>query len=528
MSENYVKKYDVGQIKLDLPYANYIHELPLLSFGDVQHTMDLSLVFNEERRKAGDNPFNIAEGFKLNVQKRVVVGNGVTIKFEEGNGKYVDLISVSDFYTFDDETQRVLRLTSFGYEVEYPDFSKETFNDDGYIIGAYSKYDKINPLITYEYANGKLTSINYKGEIISLGYDTSNKLSLITYAGKTITFTYVGYHLIVTHYSGVDYNYSATNGQFSIYSANEGEGSSDPCSRRWMCTKTTNSITIDKSVAGTTIDSTTYDFLSFDGDKITLLDISDKNGVKTRVHFKDNKLLYSYETGLPNNGFLNDKYCGNVNVQSVFNNKSGIYSKLIQKPNSGTSMSEIDQMSEFGWTASLSSTEEYDGIYILSGWIKSNEDNDSDTIEMIIGRNIDDIVLGYYLPKPPANEWTYFAVGVPYNFDTICAYFKKYNTNIETKDFRITFQQSFVNDTTCIDELVYEEDVLVVEDTNGNSIKYLSLAKDCQFCNSNTIIDGNLTVRDVLQYKINQKFQYLHQLIFQHHYRYHNKRPLIY
>ena len=43
---SYVKNYNVGQTKLDLPYANYIHELPLLSFGDVQHTINLSLVFN--------------------------------------------------------------------------------------------------------------------------------------------------------------------------------------------------------------------------------------------------------------------------------------------------------------------------------------------------------------------------------------------------------------------------------------------------------------------------------------------------
>ena len=43
---SYVKSYDVGQIKLDLPRANHIHELSLLSFSDVQNTVNLSLVFN--------------------------------------------------------------------------------------------------------------------------------------------------------------------------------------------------------------------------------------------------------------------------------------------------------------------------------------------------------------------------------------------------------------------------------------------------------------------------------------------------
>ena len=55
MSNTYIKKYDVGQIKLDLPYANYIHELPLLSFGDIQHTVNLSLIFNSEKKKNEDN-----------------------------------------------------------------------------------------------------------------------------------------------------------------------------------------------------------------------------------------------------------------------------------------------------------------------------------------------------------------------------------------------------------------------------------------------------------------------------------------
>ena len=70
---SHVKKYDIGQIRLDLlktpglqdaPYMQYTHELPLLSFGDVQHSVNLSLVFNYERyrneKAAGENPFFIA------------------------------------------------------------------------------------------------------------------------------------------------------------------------------------------------------------------------------------------------------------------------------------------------------------------------------------------------------------------------------------------------------------------------------------------------------------------------------------
>ena len=57
---SYVKNYDVGSIRLDAPRTDFIYELPLLSFGDVQHTIGLSLVFNS--RFANSNPFYIANG----------------------------------------------------------------------------------------------------------------------------------------------------------------------------------------------------------------------------------------------------------------------------------------------------------------------------------------------------------------------------------------------------------------------------------------------------------------------------------
>ena len=517
MSNTYVKKYDVGEIKLDLPYANYIHELPLLSFGDVQHTINLSLVFNYARKEAGDNSFNIANGYKLNLQKRIVIINNMPAQFEEANGRLINLTNTSGVYTFDDESQRILRPTpsGYGYVIEYPDFSEETFNDEGYITGVYSKYDKIHSLITYVYEdeneneNGKLISICYKNKTINLSYNTLNELSSINYAGKSITLTYIGHHLTVTHYSGVDYNYSITSDCFSIYSANTGEGSSDPCSRRWMCTKNTNSITIEKLLAGETIDRMEYDVLSFDGDKITLLDVTNKNGVKMRTHFKGNKLLYSYETGLNNNGFVNDEYCGNVSVQNVFNNKSGIYTNGVKKPGDGTQMEMHETNTKIGWEASLSSSDEYDGIYIISGWINLNKENNSDTIEMIIGEDIEDtegFKYYYHLPKAPVGEWVYFAIGVPWTLNNICAYIKKSEADVETKDFIITFQQSFVNNITCTDEFVYEEDALILEDANGNSIKSLSLARDCQFYNGNTLISGTVTLNDILQYKINQRY----------------------
>lgn len=31
----YVKKYDMGSVKVDLPTSNYLYELPLLSLADI-------------------------------------------------------------------------------------------------------------------------------------------------------------------------------------------------------------------------------------------------------------------------------------------------------------------------------------------------------------------------------------------------------------------------------------------------------------------------------------------------------------
>lgn len=84
---NYVRKYDVGSIRLDAPYAHFVHELPILSFGDILHTVNLSLVYQS---KMTDNPFYISNGFKLNIQKRIIFSsNGVPEYFEESDGSRI-------------------------------------------------------------------------------------------------------------------------------------------------------------------------------------------------------------------------------------------------------------------------------------------------------------------------------------------------------------------------------------------------------------------------------------------------------
>ena len=82
---SYVKKYDVGGVRLDPGKTNYIYELPLLSLNTRNRNDVLSLVYHSG---ATNNQFHISNGFKLNIQKRIALNaEGNPDKFEEGNGR---------------------------------------------------------------------------------------------------------------------------------------------------------------------------------------------------------------------------------------------------------------------------------------------------------------------------------------------------------------------------------------------------------------------------------------------------------
>lgn len=133
---NYIKKYNTGNIMVDLPYDSYIHKLPLLSFSDFRNSVNISLVYNHKLKLDSNNMFNIANGYKLNIQKRIVMDdNNNPIKFIDANGKQIILVKnynslnesspFNGVYTFDDESKRILRSTSTGYEIEHEDLSKK-------------------------------------------------------------------------------------------------------------------------------------------------------------------------------------------------------------------------------------------------------------------------------------------------------------------------------------------------------------------------------------------------------------------
>ena len=68
----YVKKFNPGQLRIDLPCSNYFYELPLFSFGDTLGGLGVSLVYNYVAGTDGTDPFSVKNGYKLNLHKRII------------------------------------------------------------------------------------------------------------------------------------------------------------------------------------------------------------------------------------------------------------------------------------------------------------------------------------------------------------------------------------------------------------------------------------------------------------------------
>lgn len=504
---SYVKNYNVGQIQLDLPTSNYIHELPLLSFADIHGNVNLSLVFNYALKAESSNPFNIAAGYKLNMQKRIVMSNNAPTDFQSESGKVVALNSTNNCYAFDDDTQRIVRHNDSTYEIENLDFGKELYDNDGKIIAMHDKYGVL--VLSYAYdSGGKLTSITYRSEkTISFTYDSSNRLNNVTYAGKNISLAYTTSGITLTHYTGVTFTLTSSGMNFSA-TATATENSASVSYATKITKNSDYILAISNLVDGSTVNTTTYKFpgiVTSHNTSFSQVESTDHYGVRKRIQFKEDKPLYSYEIGSSDAEFNNDKYVGNVQIYNIFNNKSCFNSGGSQGIHDGYSLTKTDANSEVSWGTGLSSSEEYKGFYILSGWIKLPDGNySSEYIPLNIAKDIYSLKYAYRLPKPPVGQWSYFYVAFPYDESSISAFIKKYHGNIETKDFRLSFQATHVlsdDDTTYVP---ITEDVLIYH--GGTTPIYISINSSTFASNSSAASSyGKVYYEDLLKYKINQR-----------------------
>lgn len=112
---NYINEQYPGDLYVDLPYRSHRHTLELLSFSDFKNSVNISLVYNQKLKKEGIDYFNTGYGFKLNIQKRIMIVNNVLVKLIDEKGNSINLIRnknskqtniYNNYYTFDDESKR--------------------------------------------------------------------------------------------------------------------------------------------------------------------------------------------------------------------------------------------------------------------------------------------------------------------------------------------------------------------------------------------------------------------------------------
>ena len=491
---SYAKKYGAGNVHIDMPYAQFIHQLPLLSFSDVQHTINVSLIFQS---KESNNPFSIATGYKLNLQKRLIMNGNIPVKFEEGNGKIVTLNNCSNRFVFDDGSQRIIRSENSTFVLENPDYSKEVYDTSGKITEAWDKYG--NKYLIYSYVNNKLDSVGYRNKTVKLNYnETSGRLESLQYIcnNKTIcttTFVYSGGNVCVEHYCGVTYDICYSNGNFVICATSERSEEYTP--HRLECTRSSASLIVKETIGDTVVDRTTYDFMCDSGEnKFDVWDVTNYSGVKTRIQFKDGKPLYSYEAR--DDMFVENPETNNYNYFAGVTNHSAEQKNGAQEDAEVVQMHYNSNLNRFSY--GFDSTKSVKHI-VISGWLKKNSGYDfgADPINVWLHDSALDTGETFYFGNLPLDKWVYFSNTVQMSqVDSPMIGFGYNSAQLSARDFKITLY--YENDTDSATEIKLIDNNVSVS-LNSNTV----------FRNGSAIIDKNIyniTAKDIIRYKINQMY----------------------
>ena len=440
---SYNKKYSIGSIALAEPYFDYVHTLPLVTFSDVKNTVELALVYNSQI--AANNYFNIANGYKFNLQKKLVFNeDSIAIQLVDANGLKVACnpatngtdTHVNPAYALNDSTHRVLRKTSTGYEMEYPDYSREEFGLDGKLTKSFDKYGE--EIFRYEYeSSGELKSIAYRPEVgadykkFEFSY-SSNRLTTITYSANgtplTIgTFSLTNNGFDIQHYSDVKYHLREVENEYIAYSTITNTSGGQTTVHRVDCTKTGNTYVVNTLEYGVTKDTITYDaFLLGENNEIKILDITNFYDIKTRVQYKDHRPYCSYEYFADENVMFDDDdyYVGSVQIQE----KEGINGIVAR----GVGYRVSNWFVDFNVTIFPEGTEPslYTGEALFTGWIKAPTAG-----AYVLNIN----TIGHTVKVEKENIWQFFAI--PFNnFSRMIAFLPDSSSgNVDIKGCEIYF-----------------------------------------------------------------------------------------
>lgn len=508
----YINKYDVGNIQLDLPSPNYYHFLPLLSFSDIHGSLNLSIVFNYGMYKENYNFYNIAPGYKLNLEKTIIINNNELKSFQNENGIIVKLNNNDDVYTFEDETKRIIRKNNNTYELENPDFSKEIYNSLGKIIKTYDKYDVL--ILSYDYdSTGKLIKITYRDTyVITLTY-SNNSLSKIIYDNKSTILTYLTDKVYITHYSGVEFELINSNPNYSVTSiTTEDQESIIHTTKIERVEDDIAKLEITNLIDSNVIDKMIYNFynciLSIDNlsiDYKTLFNevgLENKLGVKTITQYRGRKQLYSYEVNTEEEyeegGITIYNTLGSIVKEDGFNIDttnimydvaSGVFDS-----DTGIELRKVSQsITRWSYDNSTYYERSEDGYFILTGWLKSLRHGETANIQILNG--ISEVEYEFRPSPTPTNKWRYFAYKFKFtsNFLNVQA---ECENIIDLKNLRIEFKPTHKVDRTEKQKIAIYEDVLI--NHTDTSVDYIPLSSLTFKCGDEKII--GIYREDILRY----------------------------
>ncbi|MBQ9108386.1 MAG: hypothetical protein IJY49_06175 [Clostridia bacterium] len=441
----YNKKYSVGSISLAEPYFDYVHTLPLVTFSDIKSAVELALVYNSQI--ATNNYFNIADGYKFNLQKKIVEtstglslldSNGLMIKCNPATNQTASSATV---YALNDDSHRILRRITSGFELEYPDYSKEYFNSDGKQTSSFDKYGE--EIFRFEYeSSGELKSIAYRpevgadykkfefsyssGRLVTVKYSANEELFII----GTFSLTNNGFD--IQHYSDVKYHFRKAGNEYIAYSTITNANGGQTTVHRVDCTKTGNTYVVNTLEYGVTKDTITYDaFLLGENNEIKMLDITNFYDIKTRMHYNNHRLHYSYEVLDDSAMFINgDIYAGNVNIQE----KNGLSGTISFQ--TGYKMSYSATLAGRVWYYEFDMDEDpttYTAKANITGWVKGTE---SKTIGVLVN--------GYKtVSLDISDDWRLFTLPIDNTEAYVSVVFDNANT-LYMKDFRLVFKDEGV------------------------------------------------------------------------------------
>ena len=513
------QKYSVGSIALAEPYFDYVHTLPLVTFSDVKNTVELALVYNSQI--ATDDYSNIAGGYKFNLQKMLEFDqqSGQVLYLVDANGLKVvcnpatnQTASSATVYALNDDSHRILRRITSGFELEYPDYSKEYFDSTGKQTSSFDKYGE--EIFRFVYNGNWLSSIIYRPEVstsykvLSFTPNSQNRIASITYLANGTpfsvgTFAYTSSGLSLSHYSGVNYvcGYNSTDSIYTAFSTENNSLIKTTNTQSYSCCKTQYTysnifgynkqrykLDIAYSIGSgdTKKDQVIYDLIDYyDNNEIKMMEITDFYGDKTRIQYVNHHPCFEYEIKDNEDEMFNEDgvYLGNVRIQKNEDTSGVIFS--------GEQHFTIDCCRDHyrGWRLEFDEAvpeSEFTKEAVVVGWMKWCEPYEFD----FIINNGDP----YAVNIEAADKWHYFCVPFKNTWREIDVWAGNVGRP-ETKDVRILF----------VDKNITRNRTKI---TNASASIEFDLSAST-FKNTpatgNEISGMKVTGQDLLRYMINRK-----------------------